>query len=380
MFTTRLNLIYLALLIAALLALFLTPPNKPVASTFAEDEYHSAIWPEESPAVYARFLNTPDKPPSVHAGSVTQLDNGDVLAVWFAGSREGAADVAIYSRRYRADINKWTPPIVITDRERTARELGRYIRKLGNPVIYTDAQGGVWLYYVTVSVGGWAGSSITVKYSDNGGRRWTPARRLITSPFMNLSTLVKGSPVRMKDGQLVLPVYHEMITKFGELLHFDQQGQLLYKTRMTQDPEALQPWLVPTSSNSGQAFYRRAGNAPPRVLINETGNGGGNWSSLHATEEANPGAAVSVIRTHTGKLLMAYNPTKDNRNQLALASSTDGKHWQHLRTLESGEGDNEFSYPYLARGNAGDYHLIYTWNRRLMRYMRFNDAWLEAEQ
>ena len=380
MFTTRLNLIYLVLLIAALLTLFLAPPNKPVSGTFAEDEYHSTIWPEESPAVYARFLNTPDKPPSVHAGSVTQLDNGDVLAVWFAGSREGAADVAIYSRRYRADINKWTPPIVITDRERTARELGRYIRKLGNPVIYTDAQGGVWLYYVTVSVGGWAGSSITVKYSDNGGRRWSPARRLITSPFMNLSTLVKASPIRMEDGQLVLPVYHEMITKFGELLHFDQEGQLLYKTRMTQDPEALQPWLVATSSTSGQAFYRRAGNAPPRVLINETSNGGGNWSSLRATEEANPGAAVSVIRTHTGKLLMAYNPTKDNRNQLALASSTDGKRWQHLRMLESGEGDNEFSYPYLARGNAGDYHLIYTWNRRLMRYMRFNDAWLEAEQ
>jgi predicted neuraminidase len=380
MFTTRLNLIYLALLVAALLALLLTPSAEPVSSKFAEAEYRSELWPAQSAAVYTRFLNTPEKPPSVHAASVTQLDNGDVLAVWFGGSREGAADVAIYSRRYRADINKWTPPIVITDRERTARELGRHIRKLGNPVIYTDAQGGVWLYYVTVSLGGWAGSSITVKYSDNNGRRWTPAQRLVTSPFLNISTLVKGSPIRMDNGQLVLPVYHEFITKFGELLHLDEQGRLLYKTRMTNGPKALQPWVVAGSEDRAVAFYRRAGNAPPRVLKNETLNGGASWTRLRATEEFNPGSAVSVIRTHDGSLLMAYNPMKGNRYKLALARSEDGETWEQLRMLESGTGENEYSYPYLARGNTGDYHLVYTWNRELIRYLRFNDAWLLQEQ
>jgi predicted neuraminidase len=379
MFSNRLNLIYLILLIPGVLVMFMGPSQEPHSNTFAEEEYQSPQVPDESPGYYARFLNTPDKPPSVHAGSVTQLDNGDVLAVWFGGSREGAADVAIYSRRFRADTKKWTPPVVITDRERTAAELGRHIRKLGNPVIYSDARGGVWLYYVTVSLGGWAGSSITVKYSDNNGRRWTPARRLVTSPFFNISTLVKGSPIRMANGQLQLPVYHEFITKFGELLHLDAEGRLIYKTRMTDGPQALQPWIVPGTADRALAFYRRAGDAPARVLTNQTQTGGTSWTALSATDEANPGAAVSVIRAHDNSLLMAYNPMEGNRNKLALARSLDGRNWELVWMLESGGDDNEYSYPYLARGNAGDYHLIYTWNRKLMRYIRFNQAWLETE-
>ena len=42
----------------------------------------------------------------------------------------------------------------------TAQGVNRYIRKLGNPVVTRDAAGRIWLFYVSVSVGGWSGSAI----------------------------------------------------------------------------------------------------------------------------------------------------------------------------------------------------------------------------
>jgi len=48
--------------------------------------------------------------------------------------------------------------------------------------------------------------------------------------------------------------------------------------------------------------------------------------------------------------------------------------------LESGDSGDEFSYPFLVRTRAGEYHLIYTWQRRRMAHVRFNDAWLETLQ
>jgi len=376
---SRINIFYLiTLLCAAVLAYFYPPLQAPPA--FAEKEY---LLPAASkgiaPFFEATFLNTEGQPPSVHAGSLTQLANGDLLAAWFGGSREGAADVAIYTARFDAREKEWSRPVVITNRLRTSRELGRYVRKLGNPVLNTDQQGRVWLYYVTVSVGGWAGSSITVKVSDNGGRRWGRASRLVTSPFLNVSTLVKGSPVALDNNQTLLPVYHEFANKFGQALQLDGKGQLKATYRMSQRPQAIQPWIVPQSANRARAFYRRAGDAPPRVLTNQSLVSGNRWNRLEATDAPNPGAAVSVIRAFDGGYLMAYNPQEGNRNRLALARSRDGLHWTRILDLESGVAGDEYSYPYLIRGRAGRYHLIYTWQRKRMRHVVFNQAWLEAQ-
>jgi predicted neuraminidase len=375
---SRINLFYLiTLLCTAVLAYFYPPLKDP--SAYAKSEYALPAPDKSSPFFEQQFLNPAGQPPSVHAGSLTQLANGDLLAAWFGGSREGAADVAIYTARYDAKVKEWSIPVAVTDRQRTSRELGRYVRKLGNPVIYADQQGRVWLFYVTVSIGGWAGSSITIKVSENGGRRWSQASRLVTSPFLNISTLVKGSPIALENGALLLPVYHEFANKFAEVLHLDPEGQLRATYHMTRRPQAIQPWIVPDSASRARAFYRRAGDAPPRVLTNESLVSGNHWNHLEATDAPNPGAAVAVIRAFDGSYLMAYNPLEGNRNRLALARSTDGLHWKQIRELESGGPGDEFSYPYLIRGREGRYHLIYTWQRKRMRHVVFNQAWLEAE-
>jgi hypothetical protein len=98
--------------------------------------------------------------PSVHAASLIALKDGAVRAFWFAGSREGAADVVINTAVFDPQAARWSAPSVVIDRVGAEKGLSRYIKKLGNPVPARMADGRMQLFFVTVSIGGWAGSSI----------------------------------------------------------------------------------------------------------------------------------------------------------------------------------------------------------------------------
>ena len=76
---------------------------------------------------------------SAHGVSLAALPDGRIAAAWFAGSREGAADVVIVMSVLAG--NAWSTPRPIIDRIEVQRSTGRLIRKLGNPVLWSDPQG-----------------------------------------------------------------------------------------------------------------------------------------------------------------------------------------------------------------------------------------------
>jgi predicted neuraminidase len=86
------------------------------------------------------------------------------------------------------------------------------------------------------------------------------------------------------------------------------------------------------------------------------------------------------LRTATGRFLLAFNDSEQGRQTLGLAVSADGIAWRRIVTLEDGTETDEYSYPYLIRTTGGEYHLVYTWKRRRLAHLRFNEAWLEARQ
>jgi len=84
--------------------------------------------------------------PSVHAASLIALKDGGIRAFWFAGSREGAADVSIYSSTFDSKSSSWSAPVVVIDRVNAEKALSRYIAKLGNPVPARMADGRLQLF------------------------------------------------------------------------------------------------------------------------------------------------------------------------------------------------------------------------------------------
>lgn len=313
--------------------------------------------------------------PAAHSASLVALPGGERQVYWFGGSREGATDVQIW--RARQTAVGWQAPAAVVNPDMLSAGSKRYIKKVGNPLLVLASDGSLHLYVVSVSFGGWAGSSLNRLISRDGGRSWGAAEKLITSPFFNLSTLARTHAVPLADGGYYLPVYHELLRKFPELLRFDAQGRLVDKIRMSSRDATLQPAVAAVSERQAFAYLRNAG--PERkLLLQETLDGGASWSAPEALPLPNPDAAVAVERLADGRLLLAYNPLPEKRYRLALALSADGRRWRSLPDLARGDADSEFSYPSLwVDGERVD--LAYTWNRRQIAHWSFNSAWLAAQ-
>jgi predicted neuraminidase len=316
----------------------------------------------------------------VHAASITTTGAGDLLAVWYGGTREGAKDVALYSARLAPGSTRWSKPKRLLGRFVTEAGLHRYIKKIGNPVIARAPDGRLWLFYVTVSMGGWSGSAINYVTSHDDGESWSHPRRLVTSPFFNVSTLVKTAPVFYTDGTIGLPVYHELLGHFAEFLHLSHDGRVLAKTRISSGAHMIQPAVVPLGQSRAMAWMRDTA-ATHRIWRSETRDGGRHWSVPVATTLPNPNSAVAAAPASGGNIVLVFNDETSGRDDLSVSiGPPDGPPTRLRRIEELVPGrHSEVSYPYMVRTADGNYHLVYTWNRTGIRYVVFNEAWLRQK-
>jgi predicted neuraminidase len=195
---------------------------------------------------------------------------------------------------------------------------------------------------------------------------------------------VKGVPLLLADGTIALPVYHEFLGKFGELLRVDADGRVIGKTRLSWGKSSLQPVIVPRSETEAVAFMRYAGGRPARILMTRTSDAGAHWSEPVKTALPNPDAAVAGVLLAGGPLVLAFNNAEENREDLSLALSGDfGNSWRVARRLESESLPPhapvpEYSYPWIMQDRSGDVHVLYTWGRTRIKHAVFNRAWLEG--
>ncbi|QWE11092.1 exo-alpha-sialidase [Polynucleobacter sp. es-EL-1] len=373
-----------------------TPPEPIAIATSVEESVDS---PQASNSLKPSKTLTPTKPlainlqadwlpdtdaPSVHAASLIALKDGAVRAFWFAGSREGAPDVVINSSVFDPRAARWSAPTVVMSRVSAEKGLSRYIAKLGNPVPARMADGRMQLFFVTVSIGGWAGSSISSVISDDEGLTWTKPQRLIASPLINLSTLVKSPALQFSDGRLGLPAYHEWIGRFGELLRI-QDGQIIDKRRMSSGRGAIQPVVFVDNAQEASAFFRqtRPSSQVKQIPVSETKDAGQTWKIAKDLEIPNPNAAVASLTLSDGTRLMVLNNIEVGRSRLVMvmrkANSLD---WQVIQVLEDDEAlasdqRREYSYPYLITVQGDDAHLAYTWDRKRIRHIYFPAQWFK---
>ena len=320
--------------------------------------------------------------PSVHVASLCEMPDGKLCATWYGGSHEGARDVCIYgSTRGPAEGKSWSIPQALVSRASAAQELQRPIKKIGNAMVFADPVGKLRLIYVTVSIGGWSTSSLNLKTSRDGGRTWLPSRRLILSPFFNLSELVKNKACALSDGSWAVPIYHECLAKFPEILWINESpaGELAWsKTRLFGGRSALQPALVPLDSQNAIALCRDC-SSMKKIQLTRSTDAGQNWSHPQPIALPNPDSGLDALRLSDGRILLAFNDSSTGRDKLRLALSADaGMTWSRCATLEAERGA-EFSYPYLIQGRNGRIHLVYTWKRKSIKHAAFNVEWLNVQ-
>lgn len=334
----------------------------------------------------------------VHCPSVCVQRDGRVLCAWYAGSREGARDVGVWLSEAETAADEggtgplaWTRPRVVVDRGQASRQLGRFVDKVGNSVLFTDAADRVWLVFVTIAVGGWSGSSLNACLSPDGGRTWNPPHRLALSPFFNISELVRAAPAMLDGGGIALPAYHECIGKFPEMVWLEPRGDSLVatKTRMTGGRTLLQPTIVPLADRTAIAFLRDQSDRR-RVFLQHSSDAGESWSSPVPTLLANPHSSMAAIRLDDGRIMLALNDSSTGRDRLSLVVSSvvppadsldawarEGE-WGRIATLDE-EPNMLFAYPFMVRDDRGFFHLVYSWKMKRIRHVFFNEAWIDSK-
>ncbi len=316
-------------------------------------------------AQVAEFISDKMPTPSCHASTVVELANGDLMAAWFGGTKEGAADVAIWmSRRTSAG---WSDP----------REAAREDAAAYNPVLFHSGDGLLWFYYkFGTSPGVWSAAR---EFSRDEGATWSAPEHLPAG----LYGPIRAKPLVLKDGTILSGTSVESYeswacwierstdhgktwTRLGPIA-----APLSLASRAAAKGEAhgiIQPSLVDMGGGHIR-LYARSTSDIGRICRADSTDNGLTWGPVRTTELPNPNSGIDVVRLHDGRLVMVYNNTTSGRTPLNLAVSADGESWRNFYDLETDPG--EYSYPALVQARNGDLLITYTWKRVKIRFVRF---------
>lgn len=318
--------------------------------------------------------------PAAHASTLVNMPSASpaqLMAFWFAGTRESAPDVQIAYSWFDRTAQSWMPAQLVVNREALGKQLGHGVRRIGNPVAWLDAAGRMHVFVVATGLGGWAaGRVVHLRQTDLAQSpaqlQLKAVRVLPLSWLFNTSHLVRAAPLPLADGGMLLPVYFELGIKYPVALHFGPQGELRGQTRMSQRHYLLQPSVVATRAGPWLAFLRD--NSPQAKIGRvQSSDAGQTWQDLPSLPLVNPDASMAVLALPGGGLAMVHNSLPTGRQRLDLSVSSDGVHWQLAHTLEHGGPHSEFSYPALTL--QGDTLWVsYTQQRQRIAWQRFTIA------
>lgn len=323
------------------------------------------------------LIPMPPDTPAAHASTLLALPEhhaAALMAFWFAGTRESAADVQIACSHFDRVSRQWSAARFVVDRHKASQPLGFGLRRLGNPVAWRDAQGRIHLFVVATGLGGWAAGRILHLRQSDAGHDCTrldlrPIGVLPLSWLWNTSHLVRAIPLPLADGGMVLPAYFELGLKYPVALRFSAQGDFLGMVRMSQRGHLLQPTLLARSEADWLALLRD-NSAERKLRVVQTLDGGQHWQDRPDLDMPNPDASVVGLALQPGLMFLAHNPRIESRAALDLSVSADGLRWTRVRTLAEGDGPSEHSYPSMAWAD-GSLWVSYTDQRRAIAWQRF---------
>lgn len=313
----------------------------------AQDIQVERVFGPEAPAQYK------------HPASITELANGDLYLVYYGGAGEYATDTAVYGSRRAKGGTGWTRPRIIADTPD---------RSEGNAVIWQAPDGRVWLFYLTRYGRTWSTSRIKAKHSDDGAKTWS-------EPFLldfEQGLMVRNRPLVLRDGNYLLPIYHEVSDDRESVgpgstslfLRYDKTKKTWSQTgRIRSATGNIQPAVVQLGDTHLIAYCRRGGGYGPTtdgyMIRAESHDGGQTWTEGKNAPFPNPNAAIDFLKLQSGSLLLVYNDSMSRRTPLAAALSTDNdKTYPHRRNLVEGPGP--YAYPYAIQTRDGKIHVIFT--------------------
>lgn len=313
------------------------------------------------------FKNAPF--PESHAATIAETPDGLIVA-WFGGMKERYKDVCIYVSRREND--QWTAPSKVAD-----GVLNDSVRlACWNPVLFQIPGGDLLLFYkIGPNVAGWTG---WMKRSTDHGKTWSSA---IALPEGFLGP-IKNKPV-MIDNQIVCPSSTE---KGGWKVHFETSADggktwsMIGPINDGKDWNTIQPSILNHPDGRLQILCRTRNRA---IGTSWSSDRGRTWSAFEATNLPNNNSGTDAVTLQDGRQLLVYNhvlPPKEEakgpRTPLNVAVSKDGKNWKASLVLEDSP-ISQYSYPSVIQSADGMVHIVYTWRRERIKYVKIDPSKLK---
>ncbi|MVT11853.1 family 78 glycoside hydrolase catalytic domain [Chitinophaga sp. ysch24] len=309
--------------------------------------------------------------PESHAATIAGTPQG-LVAAWFGGTKERNPDVGIWvSRRVN---NQWTAPIEVANG--IVNDTVRYA--CWNPVLYQAPGGDLLLFYkVGPKVAGWKG---WLKTSKDGGITWSAAQAL-PDGFLGP---VKNKPVLLDNGELLCPSSTEGGRWKAHFEYSTDSGKTWKMRGPINDTffNVIQPSILKYGNKRLQILCRsKEGN----IIQSWSDDNGRTWSSLSATALPNNNSGTDAVTLADGRQLLVYNhvktpkgKSKGARTPLNVAISEDGINWMAALILEDSPV-SQYSYPSVIQSADGYVHIVYTWRRQRIKYVKIDPRLLELK-
>jgi predicted neuraminidase len=306
--------------------------------------------------------------PSCHCSVITELDNGDLLVGYYAGTGEARPDAAWVIARRVSGRDQFDPLETVADSESKPE---------GNGILFQDREGKVVLVYNTMHgrLDGrhgpgvrWQTCDLRMKTSDDRGKTWSNVM-MVDAKWGHVP---RCKPIRLKSGHLIFGTeYDDGHSRFWIS---EDDGQSWFMTGPIMGEPNQHPTLIERNDGSLLALLRPSG-SQGCVLQSESFDGGHTWSDATTTDLASPFAALDAVKLDDGRVVVAWNSNPKARNPLTLAlSEDDGRTWSHRRDLVTGEGS--FHYPAIIQTRDGLLHITFTNNRETIDHVVLHVDWI----
>ncbi len=331
---------------------------------------HAQTKPWKKGIVTEEFVFDKAPFPESHAATIAETTKGLVVA-WFGGTKERNPDVEIWvSRKVKG---KWTAPVSVA----TGIQNDTLRYPTWNPVLYQIPNGDLLLFYkIGPSPSTWKG---WMKRSKNNGITWSESNAL-PEGFIGP---VKNKPVLLSGGKLISPSSTE---GHGGRIHFEISNDFGKTWRMVgpindgKDFNAIQPSILIHKDGKLQILTRSKSRA---ILESWSADKGETWSPLVPTTMPNNASGDDAVTLKDGRHLLVYNHAlapggepKGPRTPLNVALSKDGKTWFAAAIIEDSP-ISQYSYPAVIQGTDGMVHIVYTWRRQKIKYVKIDPSKLE---
>jgi len=320
------------------------------------------------------FVYAQDGPfPSVHASTIVERRNGDLVCAFFGGSYEGCPDVRIWTSIKKKGSDVWSKPVLAGE---SLPDKACY-----NPVLTEMPGGELWLFYkIGANVKDWTGWLVK---SRDGGRTWS-RREPLPAGFLGP---VKNKPLLLGDRLICGSSTEQDGWRFHVEIYDLKTRQWHYVgpveaelARPTKTPEKLKPigCIQPSilQLRDGRLMVlMRSQNG--RLARSYSSDGGETWTRVELSDLPNNQSGTDAVTLRDGRHVLVYNDfatlpgtPKGPRTPLCVAvSDDDGRSWRRVCTLESSPV-SEYSYPAVIEGRDGKLHITYTWRRQRVAYKR----------